>query len=65
MTSAGVLPRSTYEVLGADGGLDVTLSYTDMPGEGGTVVLVHGYGSSAYGNWVYPGLHEAVAKSGW
>lgn len=41
----------------------VPINYIDE-GEGPPIVLVHGFASSLYGNWVQPGIVSALVESG-
>ncbi|MBL8572785.1 MAG: alpha/beta fold hydrolase [Hyphomicrobiaceae bacterium] len=41
----------------------VDIAYLDR-GEGEPIVLVHGFGSSAHVNWVYPGWVDGLMKAG-
>lgn len=54
------LRTQTMQHFNSDG---VDIAYLDR-GEGDPVVLVHGFGSSAHVNWVYPGWVDTLAKAG-
>jgi pimeloyl-ACP methyl ester carboxylesterase len=41
----------------------IDIAYLDV-GEGETIVLVHGFGSSAHVNWIYPGWVDTLTKAG-
>ena len=41
----------------------VPIAYT-VSGEGPTVLMLHGFAASALGNWIRPGIADAIVAAG-